>query len=474
MEFRNTFSIARVALAAVVGGALGLATLQAVAENKASGAGLLPTNAQAGQCYAKVMIPAQYKMTEERVVVVEAGEKIEIIPAKYEWTEVRVPVQQESEKLIAVPAQYETVTEKVLLEPARSVWRSGPGTKSRDISDRDLATAQALGLAKTAKVGQCFNEFYKPAEFEIKTEKLLKTAASETITTTEPEFNWVEEKVLVKEGSEKLVNVPAEYKIVKEKVLESPAYTTWKTGRGMNEKIDNATGEIMCLVEVPAKYTTIEKRVLVSPATIKKVEIPAEYNTVRVKKLVKKSAESRKPVEAEYQTVSRRVKVSDAKISWGMAGMSGEGEATGRTYCLSEVPASYKTITKRVVKTPATIKKVAVPATFKTVRMSKLMSPATEKRIPIPAKHKIVKKQTKVSDASQEWRQVLCETNTTPDLVMQIQRALQRAGHNPGPIDGVLGRATMSAADAYQRRNNLPTGGLTIQTLDKLGIKLGS
>ena len=106
--------------------------------------------------------------------------------------------------------------------------------------------------------------------------------------------------------------------------------------------------------------------------------------------------------------------------------------------------------------------------------MSKLVSPAQEKRIPIPAKHSIVKKQSKVSDARQEWRQVLCETNTTRDLVIQIQRALQRAGHNPGPIDGVLGRGTMSAADAYQRRNGLPTGGLTIQTLDKLGIKLGS
>ncbi len=474
MEFRNTLPLARIALVAVVSGALGLATLQAGAENKASGAGLLPANAQPGQCYAKVMIPAKYKTSEEKVVIVEAGEKIEIIPAKYEWTEVRVPLQQESEKLIAVPAVYETVEEKILLEPARTVWRSGPGAKARDISDRDLATAQALGLAKTAKAGQCYNEFYKPAEFEVKTEKLLKTAASEKITTTEPEFNWVEEKVLVKEASQKFVNVPAKYNIVKEKVLESPAYTTWKTGRGMNERIDNATGEIMCLVEVPAKYTTIEKRVLVSPATIKKVEVPAEYNTVRVKKLIKKSAESRKPVEAEYQTVSRRIKVSDAGVSWSMAGMRGEGEATGRTYCLSEVPAKYKTITKRVVKTPATVKKMAVPATFKTVRMSKLVSPAKEKRIPIPAKHKIVQKQVKVSDASQEWRQVLCETNTTPDLVMQIQRALQRAGQNPGPIDGVLGRSTMAAADAYQRRNNLPTGGLTIQTLEKLGIRLGS
>ena len=73
----------------------------------------------------------------------------------------------------------------------------------------------------------------------------------------------------------------------------------------------------------------------------------------------------------------------------------------------------------------------------------------------------------------QEWRPVLCETNTTRDLVLQIQRGLKAAGFDPGSIDGVLGRDTITAADAYQRKHNLPTGGMTIQTIEKLGIKIG-
>jgi peptidoglycan hydrolase-like protein with peptidoglycan-binding domain len=83
-----------------------------------------------------------------------------------------------------------------------------------------------------------------------------------------------------------------------------------------------------------------------------------------------------------------------------------------------------------------------------------------------------VPKHTKISDASQEWRPVLCETNTTRDLVLQIQNGLKKAGFDPGNIDGVLGRDTMAAADAFQRKHNLPTGGMTIQTLEKLGIKI--
>lgn len=59
--------------------------------------------------------------------------------------------------------------------------------------------------------------------------------------------------------------VPAVYKTTTEEVLESPAQTVWKKGRGPIEKLDNATGEIMCLVEIPAKYRTIQKVVLENP-----------------------------------------------------------------------------------------------------------------------------------------------------------------------------------------------------------------
>jgi hypothetical protein len=476
MVIRNKLFNARVAAAGIALGVLGGASVIAADQPEmgaAAGAGLLPPNARAGECYAKVMVPAVYKTIEEQVVVADASEKIEVIPAKYEWTEVRVPVEQESEKLVAIPAKFETVKEKVEIEAAHTEWRMGPGAKAKTASGQVVTAALALGLPKTANPGQCFNEFYQPAQYTTESEKLLKKAASEEITTSEPEFEWIEEKVLIKEASEKLVEVPAEYDVITEKVLESPAYTTWKKGRGLNEKVDNATGEIMCLVEVPAKYKTIEKRVLKNPVTIKKVEIPAEYKTVKVKKLVKPAQEQRAAIQAEYQSVEKRKKVSDATLSWEPEGAAGAGKATGKTLCLAEVPAKYKTITKQVIKEKASIEKVAVPATIKTMRMSKLVTPASEKRIPIPAKHQIVPKRSKVSDARQEWRPVLCETNTTKDLVMQIQHALQTAGFNPGTIDGALGNATMRAIDAYQRKHNLPHGGLTLQTIEKLGIKIG-
>ncbi len=252
MEVRKRKNVTRIVAVTVAAGAL-WSGVHAAGDADVSDAGLLPANARPGECYAKVMVPAKYKTVDEKVLVAEASEKIEIIPAKYEWTEVRVPVQQESEKLVVVPASYKTVEEKIEISPAHTVWRQGPGDAAKVVGDRDMTVALALGLPSKAEAGQCFNEFYRPARFETKEEKLLKTAASEKIETTNPEFEWVEEKVLVKEASFKMVEVPAEYDIVEEKVLASPAYTTWKKGRGLNEQVDNATGEIMCLVEVPAR-----------------------------------------------------------------------------------------------------------------------------------------------------------------------------------------------------------------------------
>jgi peptidoglycan hydrolase-like protein with peptidoglycan-binding domain len=44
--------------------------------------------------------------------------------------------------------------------------------------------------------------------------------------------------------------------------------------------------------------------------------------------------------------------------------------------------------------------------------------------------------------------------------VKDVQRALVRAGFDPGPVDGRLGRKTKAAIKAFQRRNNLKADGI--------------
>ena len=42
----------------------------------------------------------------------------------------------------------------------------------------------------------------------------------------------------------------------------------------------------------------------------------------------------------------------------------------------------------------------------------------------------------------------------------ELQRALLRAGYDPGPIDGKLGKKTRSAVKAFQRKNGLTADGV--------------
>ena len=58
--------------------------------------------------------------------------------------------------------------------------------------------------------------------------------------------------------------------------------------------------------------------------------------------------------------------------------------------------------------------------------------------------------------------------------VRQAQEALKAQGHDPGPVDGVMGPQTKDALRAYQRAQNLTeTGQLDQQTTDKLGLADG-
>lgn len=286
-------------------------------------------------------------------------------------------------------------------------------------------------LPPGAKPGECYTRVYVPPTYETTTEQVMKRAASEKIEIVPARFETVEERVLIKEEAEKIEVVPAtfkeveervlirpeseelvpvqpEYEDVKEQVLVQAAYVTWKKGRGPIEKVDETTGEIMCLVEVPAEYKTVLKRVVKKPGSITAVKKPAEYKSVK----------------------------------------------------------------KQIIDQPATTRVVKIPPEYATVKVQKLVEPAKETRVKIPEEFETVNKTTKKTEGHLAWRQILCETNVTPDVVKKIQEALREAGVYKGPADGNLGPGTVTSIVSYQKAKGLPTGQLTMETLKSLKVDL--
>ncbi len=131
-------------------------------------------------------------------------------------------------------------------------------------------SAESL-LPPNAKAGECYARVFVPNTYKKVTETVLKHAASERIETSPPKYQTVEETKLAKEASERLevvpatygwvteevmvtpasynlIEVPATYETVTEKILVREAHLEWKKGSGPIQKINEATGEIMCLV----------------------------------------------------------------------------------------------------------------------------------------------------------------------------------------------------------------------------------
>lgn len=281
-----------------------------------------------------------------------------------------------------------------------------------------------------AKAGECYARVFIPPTYRTETERVLVKEASESVETLPARYEWTEERVLVKEASTRIVEIPAVYEWAEdrvlvqgpssrleevpavyetetEQVLESPAHTVWKKGKGLLQKVDHATGEVMCLVEVPATYKTVTKRALKTPATTRTVDVPEEYKVIR----------------------------------------------------------------RQVLKAPATTRTVEIPAEYKTVRVMKQSAPPEVKRTPIPAEYRTVTKNELVTDGRMEWKPVLCETNADTQTVSAIQNALRSAGYDPGPSDGVMGARTLEAMTSFQKAKGLASGSLTTETLSALGVR---
>lgn len=448
------------------------------AASAGSADGLLPPNAKSGECYARLWVEPKYKTVEKTVVVQEASERVEVIPAKYEMVAEQVLVQEAGTRIEEIPAKYGSEKKRILVSEAQRSWKTAM-KKGRPVGDALVAAARSGGAdVDGAAPGSCFREYFKAPQYEQYKEQVLVSEASSRIQTSPAKYEMVTEQKLIAEGGQRVIEVPAVYETITERVIDKPAHTVWKKGTGPIQRIDSATGEIMCLVEVPATYKTIKRRVVKTPATTRVEEIPAKYETVKVRKMVAAPQQSSIDVPAEYQTVTKSKLVAPGEYMWRPYSDRSLEKArgvsrTGQKLCLTEVPARYKTKTVRTVLEPASVREIPVPARYDTVKVRKIVQPAQERRVPIPEVTKVVTSQELVSDGFMEWRTILCETNMNRNVGAAIQRALKKEGYNVGTIDGVIGKQTMRAVNDFQRKNKLPVDRyLNMQTIKALGVSI--
>ncbi|PHS27696.1 MAG: peptidoglycan-binding protein [Robiginitomaculum sp.] len=310
--------------------------------------------------------------------------------------------------------------------------------------------AIAAGYPPNALPGQCFSRILIPELTETIAEQVIDLPVSTELRIIAAEYEFQQEQILVKEATTRYHVIPATYETIteqvlvqpemtiskviaavyeeyEEQVLVRPAFTTWKPGAGLIgdggyrrgndgrlygpdgslvQTIIQPTGEILCKVEVPPKYKTVSRKRLVS------------------------------------------------------------AEHTQETL----VQAKYETITKQVIAVPPRVEEEVVAAEYTTIRVRREISPARTDTITIPATYKTIEKIRIVSGGNLEWREVICDTNSTPELISEVQTALSSRGYSTGRVDGVFGMSTLRAMEKFQHDNGLIVGQLTMETMDALSV----
>jgi hypothetical protein len=202
------------------------------------------------------------------------------------------------------------------------------------------------------------------------------------------------------------------------------------SGRAQNRRTEFITYGTTAKVDCN-EYGTRTFQTLASDASVSMTDVAAEYGNRTYQKLVSDASTTSTPVAVEYGTRTYKKLVADATVN------------------STDVPVEYTNRTYKKLASAAATTTNDVPAEYKT----------------------ITKRQLVKAGGFTEWREVVCDTDVTADLVRRVQSALTERGYNPGPIDNVMGAGTKSALVKFQKDNDLPIGSLDFETLKALGIK---
>jgi len=244
---------------------------------------LLPAHPNAGECYARVKIPAQYstgrqgilvedgyktleatdpvlQSRQEQVLVKEASVRYVVRQPRYKTVMDKIMTRPSYDKLSVTKPQFSTVTETVQTSSPRLVWKRGNPVTLRQQGYIIHSTADA-GYSASGHSGAQSGE-------------LCGTACD----------IWC------------LVEEPGESVSYKRRVLSAPAQVR--------------------RVNVPAQYQHISKQIVADPGGVKEIPVPAEYRSVTVQDLVDPGEEHARYVQPKYASVETKTLISPERYEW--------------------------------------------------------------------------------------------------------------------------------------------------------------
>jgi hypothetical protein len=404
----------------------------------------------AATCAMLVVAPMSFAQSDAqlRAQLLRAQERIQELEGRLSTDLPPASADGQCFSRVLVPPPPSTVTETIEISAARTETIIIPAV-TETVTEEVISSAERI------------ERRIIPAVYDTVTEQVLIAPERIERTLIPATYRTITETITIEESRVEPVVIPAQYETYTEQVLVRGAYTTWQPSEPLfaasNSNDPDAasyarrtfspsdlrelpTGEILCRVEVAAQYETVTRTRLVAPERI-------VYRTANGG-----TSDSPVTLPARTETITRQELVTPEQINERV------------------IPAEYETVTRVVLVEPETIEEITIPAVFESRMVQRTVTPAREETRTIPAVTETYTRTIYDDGGNLAWREVLCEINTTPDAIRQIQIGLRDAGYNPGPVDGIFDALTYDAMVRYQDANGLVSGQLTRAFVEHLGV----
>lgn len=236
---------------------------------------------------------------------------------------------------------------------------------------------------------ECYATVLTPAQFETKTENVLKTPATKRTEPVAGTYKTVSEEVMITPELRKQIPVPGTFKTVSEEVMvrpesfrEEPVPATYKMVaeqilvKPEGKKID----------VIPGTFKTVTEQVLVSPERKDIRVIPATY-AEKEEVVADRPATTRvETIPATYKTVTEQVLAKAESLRY------------------EPIVIPLKTVKEEVLRSEGSAKLQASKSALKTVTEQVLVREASKRLVEVPAVYDTVTERVKVADASREWK----------------------------------------------------------------------
>ncbi len=274
--------------------------------------------------------------------------------------------------------------------------------------------------------------------------------------------------------------------VCKRQVLK-PAISTQR-----NEQVTVVEGSNLYEL-TPTELGTSERKVKTKDGYVSYEVIPATFKQVSETIEIERERIELVTLPAEYVTETKQIKVKDATQRWNSACLPIAEETALPTHCLITTPAEYKTVTRKVIKTPArTVKKVIpaktqtitrqvidqpaqllrkeIPAEYTTLNLTHVTKAAGTRSTPIPIESQTIETEIVHQAASVTSLAAWCEDQLQVADGTRLQQRLKQLGYYQGAINGIYNPQTQQALVAFQQANRLASGAITLESLRQLGL----